>query len=927
MKKELYVLILFVSLCCFSANVWAQQITITNTNDSPANAVSICQCDTLRFNPGPPASKGTSVTYSFASLFPSNSTFYYEFAVGTNFPAADSLDLVGLRTNPATTPVDTFSAANEKWASLAIPCNAALGPSSLRIRNSNGEISDTIYYIVNRIPSEPIIDSIAFGFENPYTTVDDWGFCRGDSVVLYVENQLGASYQWLRGGFDLLGETNDSLVVKNSGAYSVRVDLGACDLTSKDTIINDFLPLTDITATPTAFIDIDTVPPIDSAHLCETASLTLRGPNDPTGVLTYTYQWLTDSITQFNDVVIYPLVGETNQTLSGLDSNARYYLVVNDGFCVDTSNVFTVLVDTIPTTSIASIPFFGPGPITFNDVCMKVSDSVLLAVQDNFPPDLWKYQWQRYNTSTGTWINLPNDTNARLTVDTARQKVQTPTVPLLSYYRVVVNKIIRTGFPPFVRTTCSFTTDSIRIRWFPEYDLNYGAQPFINQVGQDSVNFCETDSVTIIAPPTPNTLVNNGLFYSYQWLTDSVNSMGQRVPYALAGETNASLRVDSGLRYYVVINDGICVDTSDAFWVFVDSIPSTTIINDPSTDLDLCYEDSVIIAAQDSVLPGWDYQWQRLLSTGWTNLPADTLPWITIDTSYFPIQDTAHYRLMIDYENRFGLRTCSYITDSISINFYAPPNINFIPGDSLGLCPGDSILIVATGNSLSYQWNGGSTLGASIYASSPGQYFVEGTGINGCINYDTVNVFPYATSAGISGPTSLLTGQKGTFVGSGGRDYQWLADEPLNWSSFIGQTVQLSYNLPDSVDTDTINIFMIAINAEGCTDTATVEVVITRTPQQPDFEILSNSPNLFTPNGDGYNDVWDMSRVTNGDACKITIINRWGSPVYTDESFDGLWDGSDQGGNPLPDGTYYYILECIGEIRIKNAVTIMRNNQ
>ena len=65
-----------------------------------------------------------------------------------------------------------------------------------------------------------------------------------------------------------------------------------------------------------------------------------------------------------------------------------------------------------------------------------------------------------------------------------------------------------------------------------------------------------------------------------------------------------------------------------------------------------------------------------------------------------------------------------------------------------------------------------------------------------------------------------------------------------------------------------------------------------------------------------------------GDACGIQIMNRWGSVVYDDATFNGVWTGQDNGGNELPDGTYYYILDCnSGEIRMRNAVTIIRNQQ
>jgi len=37
------------------------------------------------------------------------------------------------------------------------------------------------------------------------------------------------------------------------------------------------------------------------------------------------------------------------------------------------------------------------------------------------------------------------------------------------------------------------------------------------------------------------------------------------------------------------------------------------------------------------------------------------------------------------------------------------------------------------------------------------------------------------------------------------------------------------------------------------------------------------------------------------------------------------WDGRNTGGDPLPDGTYYYLLLCDGEPRYRGAITVIRN--
>lgn len=79
-------------------------------------------------------------------------------------------------------------------------------------------------------------------------------------------------------------------------------------------------------------------------------------------------------------------------------------------------------------------------------------------------------------------------------------------------------------------------------------------------------------------------------------------------------------------------------------------------------------------------------------------------------------------------------------------------------------------------------------------------------------------------------------------------------------------------------------------------------------------------PNIFTPNGDGINDFFEIGYGENGTPIhdlntyflshKLTIFNRWGRIVYKSSDYKNDWDGGD-----LPDGTYFYVLECNGETR------------
>ncbi len=83
-------------------------------------------------------------------------------------------------------------------------------------------------------------------------------------------------------------------------------------------------------------------------------------------------------------------------------------------------------------------------------------------------------------------------------------------------------------------------------------------------------------------------------------------------------------------------------------------------------------------------------------------------------------------------------------------------------------------------------------------------------------------------------------------------------------------------------------------------------------PEKPELPI--EIPTVFSPNGDGTNDVFTIN--TDYTTVNIAIYNRWGKPVFetTGESSQLAWDGTDQNsGQKVSDGVYYYVLKLSGE--------------
>jgi gliding motility-associated-like protein len=67
-------------------------------------------------------------------------------------------------------------------------------------------------------------------------------------------------------------------------------------------------------------------------------------------------------------------------------------------------------------------------------------------------------------------------------------------------------------------------------------------------------------------------------------------------------------------------------------------------------------------------------------------------------------------------------------------------------------------------------------------------------------------------------------------------------------------------------------------------------------------------PNVFTPNGDGYNDAFYIRNLPKS-GTKVLITNRWGKTVFKSDDYnrDTLWDGGEEG-----DGVYFYYLTLPG---------------
>ncbi len=91
----------------------------------------------------------------------------------------------------------------------------------------------------------------------------------------------------------------------------------------------------------------------------------------------------------------------------------------------------------------------------------------------------------------------------------------------------------------------------------------------------------------------------------------------------------------------------------------------------------------------------------------------------------------------------------------------------------------------------------------------------------------------------------------------------------------------------------------------GCTGTATQNYPVGSFSELVNYEI----PNVFTPNGDGKNDLFGVnSDAVLGPCVTMSVFNRWGQKVFESFGNNMLWNGRDFSGMECTVGTYFYTL-------------------
>lgn len=250
-------------------------------------------------------------------------------------------------------------------------------------------------------------------------------------------------------------------------------------------------------------------------------------------------------------------------------------------------------------------------------------------------------------------------------------------------------------------------------------------------------------------------------------------------------------------------------------------------------------------------------------------------------------------------------------TATANVNVWALPTPHIAAAGPLAFCDGGSVdLSVDLEDGQSAIWSNAQTT-ATITVTVTGQYIVNVFDEHGCQQKDTIDVLVWALpNVTASNDTLVSLGYNVPLWAAGATFYNWSPETYLDNANVYD---------PTSVSPlETITYTVTGTDDNGCVNTADVIVTV-------NADYTFETVNLFTPNGDGFNDFWKIKNVNLYSDCVVKVFNRWGIEVYSSTAYQNDWDGTYKG-EKLPEATYYYVVTCSGtEKEYDGAISILRN--
>lgn len=159
-----------------------------------------------------------------------------------------------------------------------------------------------------------------------------------------------------------------------------------------------------------------------------------------------------------------------------------------------------------------------------------------------------------------------------------------------------------------------------------------------------------------------------------------------------------------------------------------------------------------------------------------------------------------------------------------------------------------------------------------------------------------------------------------------------------NYDSGTGE-----WTIPEMTPTDLNETLTITVRAIGAGDIPNTAALVSSVPVDGNPENNSGTIsvnvnrsqcvypgticNIFSPNGDGYNDTLTLVGDHLFPNNTFEVFDRYGNSVFQMDGYDSSWDGTGKNGD-LPKGTYFYVLDLNGDGTdvLKGWIQIVRDN-
>jgi len=218
----------------------------------------------------------------------------------------------------------------------------------------------------------------------------------------------------------------------------------------------------------------------------------------------------------------------------------------------------------------------------------------------------------------------------------------------------------------------------------------------------------------------------------------------------------------------------------------------------------------------------------------------------------------------------------------------------------LGCAPLTYTFINGSANAASYKWDFGD--GSAIdTAKAPSHTFVKG----GTYTVKIIATNPLSCNLMDSSTVQVVV-KPGPYI-KFGPDIQMECDSLKGIKLDAGNPgstyLWSSGDTTETIVPKSIGQYWVKVTYSGCSSTDTINLLGVPIPDG----IKTLVPNVFSPNGDGKNDVLKITYQWTVTEFNIKIYNRWGLQVFESNDINNSWNGKIDG-HDADDGTYYYIL-------------------